>query len=43
MFKHKLDQVLMCTLFARSKIDKLAPELLFRDIITSGGAADALL
>jgi hypothetical protein len=36
MFKHKLDQVLMCILFARSKVDKLSPELKFRDIITSG-------
>lgn len=39
MFRHKLDQVLMCILFARSKVDKLNPDLKFRDIITSAKAA----
>jgi hypothetical protein len=35
MFRHKLDQVLMCIVFARSKVDKLNPDLKFRDIISS--------
>jgi hypothetical protein len=36
MFKHKLDQVLMCIVFSRSKVDKLDPDIKFRDIITAG-------